>query len=62
MDKHVLERAKHNVPGFAVIPTLVFKRKGLAVAEHRQDVLEGDAVLFEVVLVLALVPLEHAAM
>jgi hypothetical protein len=56
MDEHVLERAKNDVPGFAVVPALVFERERLAVREHRQDVLEGDAVLFEVVLVLALVP------
>src|SRR5262245_43322304 len=60
--ERILERAKNDVPGFAVVPALVFEHEGLVVGEHRQNVLEGDAVLFEVLLVLALVPLEHAVM
>jgi hypothetical protein len=39
--EYVLERAKNDVPGFAVIPALVLKRERLAVREPRQDVLEG---------------------
>jgi hypothetical protein len=56
MDEHLLERAKNHVPGFAVVPALVFEREGFPLREYRQHVLEGYAVLFEVPLVLALVP------
>jgi hypothetical protein len=62
VDKRILERAENEVPGLAVVPAPVFQRQCLRVREHGQDILESYAVFLEIRAVLALVPLEHAAM
>jgi hypothetical protein len=62
MQKQALQWAKNKVPGLAIVPAVVFKCERLSVCEDRQDILESNAVLFEVPLVLTLVPLEHAVM
>jgi hypothetical protein len=54
------ERAENDVPRLAVVLAPVFETEGLAACEHRQDVLEGNAMLVQVPAVLGLVPLEHA--
>jgi hypothetical protein len=33
MDEHILERAKNDVPGFAVIPAIVLEGESLRIGE-----------------------------